>query len=571
MYKVFMIRRFLILLAILALSLQRSFPQNIGNDDRLHEIIRQYGQAEVTIPYSGNKALDDLTRNVSVLSVRNKIVYISLSPLTVEWFILQKLNYVLLERTDNKGIISAFNINQVMNWDKYPTYSQYDSIMHGFQSSYPSLCHLDTIGTSINGRLVLALKISGNAGNDEDRPEVFYSSTIHGDETGGFVLMLRLADYLLKNYSLDTRVKNLVDNLEIWINPLANPDGTYRNGNTMTLPTRYNSKGVDLNRNFPDPVTPNTVMQKETLDMIRFMRKHRFVVSANFHSGSEVVNYPWDRWYSRFHADDSWFNNISRAYADTVHVYSGPAYMNELNNGVTRGADWYVIYGGRQDFVTYELQGREVTIEIDNQYITPAAQLSLLWENNRRSLIGYFENALYGIHGLVRDVNTSFPVSARVFIKGHDKDSSHVYSNTTDGRFTRLIAPGSWNLTFSASGYHDTTYNDIIVGPWQKTSIIVNMEPDNKSTDTTDQETPLLYPNPASYVIVALLPQRIIGSVNIRIINLSGEVMSDYNIETFYGIPVPVDIKKLHGGTYSVLFTNTVTKISCRSRFIVIK
>ena len=97
---------------------------------------------------------------------------------------------------------------------------------------YPTLCHLDTIGTSINGKLVLALKISDNADLNEDEPEVFYTSTMHGDETGGFILMLRLADYLLKNYNLDTRVKNLVDNLEIWINPLANPDGTYRTGNT---------------------------------------------------------------------------------------------------------------------------------------------------------------------------------------------------------------------------------------------------------------------------------------------------------------------------------------------------
>ena len=74
-----------------------------------------------------------------------------------------------------------------------------------------------------------------------------------------------------------------------------------------------------------------------------------------------------------------------------------------MDNGVTNGADWYVIYGGRQDFVTYELQGREVTIELDDEYVTPAAQLNSLWEYNCRSLLGYLENALYGIHGYVKD------------------------------------------------------------------------------------------------------------------------------------------------------------------------
>ena len=276
---------------------------------------------------------------------------------------------------------------------------------------------------------------------------------MHGDETGGFILMLRLADYLLKNYSASSRVKTLVDDLEIWINPLANPDGTYRNGNTITTPTRFNANGVDLNRNFPDPFTPNTVKQKETIDMMNFLRRHRFVLSANFHSGAEVVNYPWDRWLSKFHADDSWFNSISRAYADTVHVYGGPAYMNFLDNGVTRGSDWYVVYGGRQDFVTGDLNGREVTIELDEQHVTPEAQLALLWQNNWRSLLGYLENALYGIHGKVRNVNSYVPISARIFINGHDKDSSHVYSDTLSGSFVRYLSPGSWNLTFSASGF----------------------------------------------------------------------------------------------------------------------
>ena len=120
---------------------------------------------------------------------------------------------------------------------------------------YPSLCRLDTIGTSINGKLVLALRISNNPGAAATKPEVFYTSTMHGDETGGFILMLRLADYLLSNYNDNPRVKELIDNLDIWINPLANPDGTYNSGDVISSPVRFNANGVDLNRNFPDPTT----------------------------------------------------------------------------------------------------------------------------------------------------------------------------------------------------------------------------------------------------------------------------------------------------------------------------
>ena len=232
---------------------------------------RQYGQAEVTIPYTDKKAVDILTRNVSILSVKDKIIYLSLSPVTLNGFFSRSIIIRFQKRAENKGVISALNLNQAMEWDKYPTYTQYDSIMRSFKTLYPELCHLDTIGKSINGKLILALKISDNAATDEDEPEVFYSSSIHGDETGGFVLMLRLADYLLKNYQTDSRVKNLVDNLEIWINPLANPDGTYTTGNIISSPSRYNANGIDLNRNFPDPFTPNTIQEKETIDMMKFL------------------------------------------------------------------------------------------------------------------------------------------------------------------------------------------------------------------------------------------------------------------------------------------------------------
>ena len=567
-----MAKRFLILIFISFFPALRCHSQVITSDDKLRQIIAQDGQVEVMLPYIDYKSVEILSTNVSILSVKDNMIHISLSPLTVDWFILQKYDYKLVERVTFKGIISAANVNQAMDWDIYPTYSQYDSIMQSFSKLYPSLCRLDTIGTSINGKLVLALKISVNAAVDEDKPEVFYTSTMHGDETGGFILMLHLADYLLKNYNVNERVTNLVDNLEIWINPLANPDGTYGTGNTITSPTRYNANGYDLNRNFPDPFTPNTLKQKETLDMIKFMRKHKFVLSANFHSGSEVVNYPWDRWISKFHADDSWFNSISRAYADTAHLYAGPEYMNFLDNGVTRGALWYIVYGGRQDFMTWELHGREVTIELDNQFVTPAPQLTLLWQNNWHSLIGYLENALYGIHGLVRDVNSHEPVPAKVYITGHDKDSSEVYSDTLTGSFERFLYSGSWNLTFSATGYRDTTINNVKVVSGQKTDLIVDMSPGVSSIEKTKSGTLiLLYPNPARDYINALLPDIIDGNINIRIINTIGKLISEYPYEAVQGVPLLIDIKSFPAGKYIVVFINPVTGTSFYGRLVIIK
>lgn len=566
-----MISRLLLVLFIPFLLTTRSYSQNTENDKRLLEIINLKGEARVSIPYSDRKIIDILTRNVSILSVDGKTVHISLSPITAEWFINQNYTYDITVSSDPKGIVTASNVSQAMAWESYPTYAQYDSIMQSFITLYPSLCKLETIGTSIYGKKVFALKISDNVSSDEDEPEVFYSSTIHGDETGGFILMLRLTDYLLKNYNTSSRVKTLVDNLEIWINPLANPDGTYKTGNTISSPGRYNANGYDLNRNFPDPVTPNTVKQKETIDMIKFLRDHRFVLSCNFHSGAEVVNYPWDRWLSKFHADDSWFLNISRAYADTVHVYSGPAYMNFLDDGVTRGSVWYVVYGGRQDFVTSELQGREVTIELDDIHVTPAAQLSLLWQNNWRSLLGYLENALYGIHGKTINSVTSAVVPAKIFISQHDKDSSHIYSDTLSGSFARMLSPGSWDLTFSAYGYNDTTINDLVLQAGQKLEMTVKMEPKTSSIDTTTPGSPALYPNPAQNKLKALLHDITTGSVNVRIFNQTGMLLIEFNTTVQPGLPLEIDISKMNAGIYSVVFTNIKSRASEHGRFVIVK
>jgi len=565
-----MLKKFLIPFLIFSSLAEWCHSQNVSNDTKLRGIISEKGQAEIIITGQNRQSIDKLTRIYSIRSIKEKSVHILLSPLTVERFIAGGYDYQISERADNKGVISSANMTEAMEWDSYPSYPQYDSIMRFLASSYPSLCMLDTIGTSINGRLVLALKISDNCKVDETEPEVFYSSSIHGDETAGFILMLRLSEYLLKNYNLDSRVKNLVDNLEIWINPLANPDGTYRSSNFIISPVRFNANGYDLNRNFPDPEAQGVSRQKETLDMMSFLAEHRFVLSANFHSGEEVVNFPWDRWPFE-HADNDWFYMISRAWADTVHLYSGAGYMNYLDNGVTNGYDWYPVYGGRQDYITYTLNGREITVELDNNFITPTSDLDNIWKYNYRSLLGYLENATYGIHGQVIDAFNSEPVPVKIFIEGHDIDNSHVYSDTLTGFFSRLLLPGSYDLTFTAEGYRDTTVNNITVVQWERTDLTVKMFPDLNPADTTNPDKPFFYPNPGSNIIKAVLPENIRGGVKIKLFNLTGKKVSDYDTEASERNPVKLDVSRLPAGIYFVVFTNKETKQSCSGRIMILR
>ena len=88
--------------------------------------------------FTGSGLPENLTRNVSITSVREKVIEISLSPLTVEWFISQKFSYSIKEKTELKGIVSAASMSKAFAWDTYPTYTQYDSMMQSFVSELSS-------------------------------------------------------------------------------------------------------------------------------------------------------------------------------------------------------------------------------------------------------------------------------------------------------------------------------------------------------------------------------------------------------------------------------------------------
>ena len=98
----------------------------------------------------------------------------------------------------------ALDLAEASSFQKYPTYDQYLDMMQGFASDYPEICRLDTIGLSTEGRLLLALKISDQVQEDEAEAAFLYSSTMHGNEIVGYVLLLRLADTLLKGYGSDS-------------------------------------------------------------------------------------------------------------------------------------------------------------------------------------------------------------------------------------------------------------------------------------------------------------------------------------------------------------------------------
>ena len=375
-------------------------------------------------------------------------------------------------------VLDSRPLRNTNDWNYYPTYSQYVDLMNGFVSDHPDLCELVNIGQTVNGHSLLFIHINDSLGIDRNEPEFMYTATMHGDETTPYVLMLHLIDYLLSNYGSDAKVTNLINNIDIWINPLANPDGTYAGGdNTVYGARRTNGNYVDLNRNYPDPADgphpDGNAYQPETQDFMNLADAHDFVMSCNMHTGSELANYPWDTWAKRS-ADDAWWIYVCRQYADTVHAYSPAGYFTDENNGITDGYDWYRITGGRQDYMNYFQNCREFTLELSHVKTPPPAQLPGFWNDNYHSFLNYMQQALYGVRGIVTSKQSGMAVKAKVFVENHDEDNSWVYASLPIGNYHRPIKMGNYSFTFSALGYYSQTFTN--VSPIDESTLFLNVQ-----------------------------------------------------------------------------------------------
>jgi hypothetical protein len=455
-------------------------------------------QSVVTIELEiGDRSeLERLTRLVSIEDVRGHDVRATATPRQLEelraagwsWQVANPATLAEEPTMCGEGWVNDLD----RSWSCYPSYQQYEALVQKFAVDNPSLCRLVDLGSTTNlvhPHRLWALVISDDPGEEENEPEVLLTSTMHGDETAGFSLMLRLIDHLLRGYGEDPEVTELVDDTEIWINPLANPDGTYFGGDDTVADAIRSyatsgggDSGVNPNRNYPDFVDGDhpdgNQWWPETETMMALAESQTFVLSANFHAGAEVVNYPWDA-VERRHPDDSWFQKLARDWAGLAQSDGPGGYMTDVtNNGITNGYDWYEIHGSRQDFMTFFHGGREVTIELSETKLLPSEELDDIWLWNRRALLDFIHHAHEGIRGVVVDPRGA-PLAATIEVLGIDReeDGSMVRTDLTVGDFHRLLLPGLYDLRIEADGYHPREIQGIAVIEGEATVVDVVLYP----------------------------------------------------------------------------------------------
>ncbi|CAH0564074.1 unnamed protein product [Brassicogethes aeneus] len=377
-----------------------------------------------------------------------------------------------LNSFNDAGPVEPYEIG----WN-YHNYDRMTQFLRDTTRRYPSLTALYSIGKSVQGRDLWVMVVSASPYEHMiGKPDVKYIGNIHGNEAVSRELMLHLIHYLTTSYSTDPYIRWLLDNTRIHILPSMNPDGfeVSKEGTCDGGQGRYNARGFDLNRNFPDYFKQNNKrVQPETEAVKEWVSKIQFVLSGSLHGGALVASYPFDNTpnsrlcrssalcslfqsYSSAPSltpDDDIFKHLALTYS-TNHAkmsrgVSCKQSQQSFKRGITNGAEWYPLTGGMQDYNYVWYGCMEVTLEVSCCKYPPAHELPKYWEDNKLSLIKYLAEAHRGVHGFVMDENGNPVEKASLKVKARDVG----FQSTKYGEFWRILLPGVYKLEVYADGY----------------------------------------------------------------------------------------------------------------------
>jgi hypothetical protein len=346
--------------------------------------------------------------------------------------------------------------------DAYHTYGEIIQLMNDLSSDYAGFCKKYNYGLSVDGRELAALKISDNVNEDEDEPEIMFDGGIHGDEIGASENLIRFAMDLCEGYGTDPQITELIDNREIWLYIMVNPDGRVNM-------SRYNSNGVDLNRDWGymwngEGSSTGPYSQVETKALRNCMYDNQYVIHTTYHSGTEYVSYPWS-YRPDACPDNDHIDYLASLYSSLSGYPSFP--YGQGYNGM------YAINGSSKDTYYGVMGCVGWTIEISDDKQPPSSQIQYYYSINYPSMMALIEHSGYGIRGQVTDAQTGDPVPAIIWIN----DFFPSYTDPEVGDYHKYLTAGNYDITVTANGYEPQTQENIVVADEEITTVDFTLQP----------------------------------------------------------------------------------------------
>lgn len=386
----------------------------------------------------------------------------------------------------------------------YHSIDEVYEMLDGFAQSSPDIVFLDTIGFSqVKNHPIIALKISDNPEFDEDEPCVMFDGLHHAREPIGMEACLNLIEYLLSGYGNSDQITNWIDETEIWIIPMMNPEGwEYLVNENLDYPYwRKNLRdndmdglfdpsvdGVDINRNYdfnwilggsgtfsswtyrgPEPFSEGEARAKRDLAL-----REKPIISLSYHTHGEIVIYSWQEQPPA--PDQELIYSIAYEVASRIPSSTGSgSYQptpSNCQNGFSRC--WMYAVAGSLEY----------TVECAKEFIPDGIRgLEIAQQNLQGALYILDRVHVSGFQIYVKDAISQEPLVSTIKIPEIYQEV--LTPRTTDsifGRFDRLLLSGSYSLEISMEGYETQLIENLNVYEDVKTIVNVDLLPESLSS-----------------------------------------------------------------------------------------
>ena len=321
---------------------------------------------------------------------------------------------------DHKIIENEKTMNTNQLEYEYYNYQGMIDLLSDLVTIYPDIMSYASLGTTYEGRDLWMVKLSDNVEENEDEPGVLLMGAHHGNEKPGYESLIFFINHMLENYVKENtdddgdgqmnediidgvdndddglvdedpsedRAREVIDNTEIFIIPMVNPDGVeyksgqndgWRKNRAPKEGQTAGSIGVDLNRNygfkwelydiFPaayfdaymsDPTSWNyrgegPFSEQETTAVKNFVESEDIKISISYHSYGEFITYPWTH-TSGITPHEAQYVSIGTGITDIngYYLYSGSSTIIPWPGG-TIGTSENWLYG-EQNIMSFVIE-----------------------------------------------------------------------------------------------------------------------------------------------------------------------------------------------------------------------
>ena len=258
----------------------------------------------------------------------------------------------------------------------------------------------------------------------------------HGDEPIAPRVVLELARKLLDQ---TPPFEDFTPNGSVIFIPLLNPDG-FNDG------SRYNRRGVDLNRNYSwhwesKEFRPGAHAFSEpeahaiqSLSVLGISH-----TELNIHSGATNLATVWN-WTTNPPPHDELLQEIAQEYASRC---------TQENFWLTNGAEWYISHGDATDWAYGTRGNLSFTLEVSAEK-APAAEFESSIIDAHLPAIAHWMQLEPNLQLQLVDAVTQRPIQG--FLRIPQQEAA-IANDLITGEFFHVLSPGIWDLSVESPGY----------------------------------------------------------------------------------------------------------------------